>query len=156
MDRWSTEESALAKRIAAARDHVDTVALPERELLRITGACASLGVDGVRGDIVTARAARALAALDGAGEVCEQHVRRAAALALAHRRRRDPLDGGAPGDDELQRALDMPDDQPPPPTAATPPQAPPAVDHRRAQGSPPPDRAGAAGRDGANRRPGPA
>ena len=40
--------------------------LPERELLRITGACAALELDGVRGDIVCAHAARALAALDGA------------------------------------------------------------------------------------------
>jgi magnesium chelatase subunit D len=93
------------------------VRLPERELLRITGACARLGVDGVRGDIVCARAARALAALDGAGEVAEEHVRRAAALALHHRRRRDPLDGRAPDEQELERALDgaPPDDEPPPP-----------------------------------------
>ena len=67
------------------------------ELLRITGACARLGVDGVRGDIVSARTARALAALDGVDEVSEDQVRRAAALALAHRRRRDPLDGGSTG-----------------------------------------------------------
>ena len=85
--------------------------LPERELLRITAACASLGVDGVRGDIVTARAARALAALDGLDEVGEEHVRRAAALALLHRRRRDPLDGQTPSPDDIDRALD---DEPPP------------------------------------------
>ena len=65
-----------------------------------------LGVDGVRGDIVTARAARALAALDGADEVDEAHVRRAAALALAHRRRRDPLDGRQPDPEDVERALD--------------------------------------------------
>ena len=92
--------------------------LPERELLRITGACAALGVDGVRGDIVTAQAARALAALDGVDEVGEEHVRRAAALALAHRRRRDPLDGRMPDAGDVERALDEagepPDDDPPP------------------------------------------
>jgi len=62
-ERWRAEESALAARIAGARACVGRVRLPERELLRITGACAKLGVDGVRGDIVSARAARALAAL---------------------------------------------------------------------------------------------
>ncbi len=113
-ERWRPHESALAEWIAAARARVDHVALPERELLRITGACARLGVDGVRGDIVSALAARALAALDGAEEVSEDHVRRAAALALAHRRRRDPLDGHSPTDDELQRALDQPPDDEPP------------------------------------------
>jgi magnesium chelatase subunit D len=113
---WAAAERALAARIAAARARLDGVWLPERELLRITGACAALGIDGVRGDIVTAQTARALAALDGADEVAEQHVGRAAALALAHRRRRDPLDGREPDAGELQRALDgagEPDDEPP-------------------------------------------
>ncbi|MGO9903344.1 MAG: VWA domain-containing protein [Solirubrobacteraceae bacterium] len=118
VERWRADEAALGQRIAAARERVDRVTLPERELLRITGACARLGVDGVRGDIVSARAARALAALDGVEEVTEEHVRRAAALALAHRRRRDPLDGHVPDDAELQRALDEapgPSDGDPPP-----------------------------------------
>jgi magnesium chelatase subunit D len=123
--RWGEPEAALAGRIAGARERLPHVALPERELLRITGACARLGVDGVRGDIVTARAARALAALDGAAEVGEDHVRRAAALALGHRRRRDPLDGRRPDDQEVQRALD---DEPPAPDGGSP-----------ADGGPPPE-----------------
>ena len=119
-ERWHAEDRALAQRIAEARARVRDVRLPERELLRITGACAKLGVDGVRGDIVSARAARALAALDGADQVGEEHVRRAAALALAHRRRRDPLDGHMPTDEDLERALDgePPDDDPSPDPAA--------------------------------------
>jgi magnesium chelatase subunit D len=110
--RWADGERALAARIAAARQRLAGVALPERELLRITGACARLEIDGVRGDIVCARAARVLAALDGAAEVAEEHVRRAAVLALSHRRRRDPLDASGPEPQELERALD--DDEPPP------------------------------------------
>jgi magnesium chelatase subunit D len=99
-------ERALAERIAAARDRLPGVRLPEALLLRIAGACAQLGVDGVRADIVTARTARALAALEGLDEVNEDHVLRAAALALAHRRRDDPLGGPAPLDeDELRAAL---------------------------------------------------
>jgi magnesium chelatase subunit D len=116
--RYAESQRALAERIGAARERLAGVRLPERELLRITGACAKLGVDGVRGDIVSARAARALAALDGADEVTEEHVRRAAALALAHRRRRDPLDGQPPAADDLDRALD--DDEPEPPDAPPP------------------------------------
>jgi magnesium chelatase subunit D len=109
--RFAEDECELAARIAAARERLDSVRLPERELLRIAGACATLGVDGVRGDLVTARAARALAALDGVEEVDERHVRRAAALALPHRRRRDPLDGRQPDPEDVSRALDRsPDD----------------------------------------------
>jgi magnesium chelatase subunit D len=116
--RFAAAERALAERIATARERLAAVRLPERELLRITGACARLGVDGVRGDIVCARAARALAALDGDDEVGAGHVHRAAALALAHRRRRDPLDGQGDGADELERALagagePEPPDEPP-------------------------------------------
>src|SRR6185312_12758386 len=115
-EQWAAAEQALAVRIADAQDRLVAIRLPERELLRITGACAKLGVDGVRGDIVSARAARALAALEGAGEVGEEHVRRAVALAVAHRRRRDPLDGHLPSEEDVQRALDAdpPDDEPPP------------------------------------------
>jgi magnesium chelatase subunit D len=118
--RFAAEEAALAARIAAARAALPAVRLPERELLRITGACAELEIDGVRGDIVCARAAAALAALDGGDTVQERHVRRAAALALAHRRHRDPLSGGGASvsaEEELERALDgegLPDDEPDP------------------------------------------
>ncbi len=111
---WTEAETKLAERLAAARARLDGVVLPERELMRITGACSALNVDGVRGDIVTARAARALAALEGAPEVSEDHVRRAAELALFHRRRRDPLQGHTPDDDQLQRALDDPPEPPAP------------------------------------------
>ncbi|MBB4665211.1 ATP-binding protein, partial [Conexibacter arvalis] len=113
--RFAGEEAALAERIARARVALPAVRLPERELLRITGACAELEIDGVRGDIVCARAAAALAALDGSDSVDESHVRRAAELALAHRRHRDPLAaGGSSVSDDLQRALDGdPDGQPP-------------------------------------------
>ena len=116
---WQAHEEELARSIAAARIRLAHVRLPERELFRITSACASLGVDGVRGDIVTARAARALAALDGLDEVGEEHVRRAAALALLHRRRRDPLDGQTPTQDDIDRALD--DEPPPEPPSGGPP-----------------------------------
>jgi magnesium chelatase subunit D len=113
--QWSERDRKLAERIAGARERLDSVRLPERELMRITGACARLGVDGVRGDIVSARTAQALAALEGVEEVGEEHVRRAARLALAHRRRRDPLHGGEPAEAELQSALDgeAPEDEPP-------------------------------------------
>ncbi len=40
---WEEPEEALAARIATARVLLDAVSLPERELLRITGACAALG-----------------------------------------------------------------------------------------------------------------
>ncbi|HLI59747.1 MAG TPA: VWA domain-containing protein [Solirubrobacteraceae bacterium] len=143
-ERFGAAERELEGRIAAARDRVERVTLSDHELLRITGACARLGVDGVRGDIVTARAARALAALDGRDEVAADDVRRAATLALAHRRRRDPLDGRMPDEEDLHRALDEAgdddpsgDDPPPgaPPSEPPPPGAPPAGTGRGSRAS---------------------
>jgi magnesium chelatase subunit D len=124
-ERFVADQAALARRVAAARELYPKVRLGERELLRITAACAALGIDGVRGDLVTARAARALAALAGADEVAEDHVRRAAELALAHRRRRDPLDPRAADPEALQRALDQPPepDRDPPRPEPDPPES---------------------------------
>ena len=46
----------------------------------------------VRGELTLIRAARALAAIDGADQVGHGHLRRVAPLALRHRLRRNPLD----------------------------------------------------------------
>jgi magnesium chelatase subunit D len=103
--RFAADEATLAARVAAARDRLSSVALHERTLLLIAGICARLGVDGMRADIVCAQAARALAALDGDDAVGEDHVRRAARLALAHRRRRGPLEAPGLDDAELEQAM---------------------------------------------------
>ena len=103
---FAAADRQLAARIIAGRERLSRVVLPERELLRITSVCARLNIDGARGDIVWARTARALAALDGDDTVDSDHVRRAAHLALGHRRRRDPLADGSDDAGDLERALD--------------------------------------------------
>ena len=123
--RFSSDETALAARIATARVAAASVTLPDRELDRIARICLAYGVDGMRADIVVARCAVALAAWHGRELVTAGDVSDAARLALPHRRRRDPLD--PPGTDEqrLEEALaeaeagdpgdpDDPDDPPPP------------------------------------------
>ena len=123
---YAAADAAIAARIAAARERLPGVRLGERELQRIVRACAQVGVDGVRGDVVCARAARTLAALEGCAEVDAEHVRRAAHLALAHRRRRDPLDGSAPDPSDVDAALQEGDGEPPdgpPPEGPSPPGA---------------------------------
>ena len=115
--RWAADDAAIAERIVAARRRVTGVRLPDAELDRIARVCLAYGVDGLRADIVVARAAIALAAWHGRNEVTAADVADAARLALPHRRRRDPLD--PPGTDEqrLEEALNQaepePDDDPP-------------------------------------------
>src|SRR5690242_20715978 len=52
--RFAAEESALAARVATARERLPRVRLAEATLLLIAGVCARLGVDGHRADIVCA------------------------------------------------------------------------------------------------------
>ena len=54
--------------------------------------CLAVGADGLRGELTLMRAARALAALDGAKKVTRKHLIAIAPSALRHRLRRDVLD----------------------------------------------------------------
>ncbi|MFO1415237.1 MAG: magnesium chelatase ATPase subunit I [Burkholderiales bacterium] len=90
--RWKREDAKLRRSIEAARARVPTLATPQSTLEGAATLCMSLGTDGLRGEITLLRAARALAALDGAESVADTHVRRVAPMALRHRLRRNPLD----------------------------------------------------------------
>ena len=96
--RYAGTERALADRIRAARAAVASVVLGDGALTKIAQVCAVFEVDGMRADIVTARAAAAHAAWQGRRYVTRDDIRAAARLALPHRRRRNPFD--APGLDE--------------------------------------------------------
>jgi magnesium chelatase subunit D len=98
--RWADSDRELAARIVAARELLPAVVLSDQALREITTVCAAFDVDGMRADLVTARAAMALAAWGGRTEVSTDDVRTAARLALPHRRRRTPFE--APGLDEQQ------------------------------------------------------
>jgi magnesium chelatase subunit D len=115
---WAAEEDALARRIAEARGRLADVVLSDAALRQVTSVCAAFDVDGLRADIVTARAAVAHAAWCGRDEVTEDDVRVAARLALPHRRRRDPFDAPGLDEDTLEQALadgrpDGPEDEGP-------------------------------------------
>src|SRR5215218_2437044 len=112
---WAAEEASLSDRIAAARARLPHVVLSDAALRQVTAVCAAFDVDGLRADLVTARAALAHAAWCGRDEVTEDDVRVAARLALPHRRRRNPFDAPGLDDDTLEQALSdaRPDDDGP-------------------------------------------
>ena len=103
--RWQPAESELAARIVAAQALLPEVVLPDATLRQVASVCAAFDVDGLRADLVTARAAIAHAAWEGRGEVTALDVRAAARLALPHRRRRQPFDAPQLDEEELDRAL---------------------------------------------------
>ncbi len=110
---WAADDADLAKQIAAARERLPHVVLGDHALQEITTVCAAFDVDGLRADLVTAKAAMALAAWAGREEVTTEDVRTAARLALPHRRRRTPFEAPGLDEDRLDEALDaVPPQQP--------------------------------------------
>jgi magnesium chelatase subunit D len=107
VERWREEEESLAAQVAAARELLPRVSLPDSELRRIASVCAAFDVDGMRADLVTARTAIAHAAWRGSTEVAEQDVEVAVRLALPLRRRRDPFDEPGLDQDALRDALEQ-------------------------------------------------
>ncbi|MFE0047668.1 putative cobaltochelatase [Streptomyces albireticuli] len=113
--KWTAEEETLRERIAAARALLPSVRLGDGALRRIAAVCAGFEVDGMRADIVTARAATALAAWAGRTDVTTADVRQAALLSLPHRRRRNPFDAPGLDEDKLDEILrQFEDDEPDP------------------------------------------
>jgi len=104
--RWEQETQRMTRRIADARSRLPGVSLPEPALRQVCAVCATFGVDGLRADLVTARAALALAAWHGRDEVTTEDIRTAARLALPHRRRRDPFDAPGLDPEALDEALE--------------------------------------------------
>ncbi len=104
---WASAEGETAARIADAQARVGSVTLPDAELRRIAAVCAAFDVDGMRADLVIARAAMAHAAWRGGAVVEEEDVRVAARLALPHRRRRDPFDESGVDEQALDDALEQ-------------------------------------------------
>lgn len=90
--RWRAADTKLRNRIVGAREVLNVVETPESTMRDASGLCLALGSDGLRGELVLLRAARALAAYEGKTSVEQAHLRRLAAPALCHRLRRDPLD----------------------------------------------------------------
>merc|ERR1712194_887280 len=66
--------------------------------VKISEVCSQLDVDGLRGDIVTNRAAKAHAAYNNREKVTIEDIERIITLCLRHRLRKDPLESIDSGD----------------------------------------------------------
>ncbi|WP_459190786.1 VWA domain-containing protein [Halosimplex sp. J119] len=97
----SRDDRQYRRQLREARDRLDSVDLPDKFAVEIAELCRDAGLDGHRGDIATARAARTFAALDGRSKVLEPDVQRAAALAIPHRLRSRPFEDASDPDDFL-------------------------------------------------------
>ena len=98
LTQFQGEQQSLQEKVVAAQERLGTVDMDPDLRLKISEVCGQLEVDGLRGDIVTNRAARALAAFEGRSEVNDDDVARVMACCLRHRLRKDPLEQVDSGD----------------------------------------------------------
>ena len=84
--RYATAQQALATQIHQAQQSLSYVEISDEQLLYIAQQCIEAQVDGLRGDLVWAKAARAHAALMGRQQVAQTDLDAVAELVLWHRR----------------------------------------------------------------------
>nr|YP_009258431.1 magnesium chelatase subunit of protochlorophyllide reductase [Spirogyra maxima]ANI25259.1 magnesium chelatase subunit of protochlorophyllide reductase [Spirogyra maxima] len=82
----------LSNQIKKARERLSSVKIDYDLRVNISKICSELNVDGLRGDIVTNRAAKALVALGERNEVTPKDILTVIPLCLRHRLRKDPLE----------------------------------------------------------------
>jgi magnesium chelatase subunit D len=90
-------EQALREGIVAARSRLTALLITDAHLSIVASLSAEHQLDGIRGDLAMVKAARALAAWQGAPEIGEEHIRRAAELAVPHRTRQSKSKSRMPG-----------------------------------------------------------
>lgn len=90
--KYEKEVKDQTDKITAARERLSKVEMDRDLKVQVSEVCSVLDVDGLRGDMVVNRAARALVAYEGRTKVTQDDVERVIGLALAHRMRKDPLD----------------------------------------------------------------
>ena len=92
VDKYQEEQNALRTQLVSAQDLLPSVEMDYDFRLKISQICSELDVDGLRGDIVVNRAAKAYAALDGRTVVTVDDISNIIVLCLRHRLRKDPLE----------------------------------------------------------------
>ncbi len=92
VDKYKDQQEALKQKIIDAQKLLDKVEMPYDFRLKISKVCSDLDVDGLRGDIVTNRAAKAYTAFQGKEIITIEDIEKIIVLCLRHRLRKDPLE----------------------------------------------------------------
>jgi magnesium chelatase subunit I len=92
------KQDALIAKITKAQSILKNVTLEPDLRIKISQVCGTLDVDGLRGDIVINRAAKAHAAYHERIDVTLQDIETVVVLCLRHRLRKDPLESIDSGD----------------------------------------------------------
>ncbi|CAN0359546.1 unnamed protein product [Pylaiella littoralis] len=90
--KYKDQQDALKKKIVDAQVLLDKVEMPYDFRLKISKVCSDLDVDGLRGDIVSNRAAKAYTAFQCKEVITIEDIEKIIVLCLRHRLRKDPLE----------------------------------------------------------------
>ena len=97
-DKYEQEQINIQNRIIKAQNSLKQVTISKEFQLKISQICSELEIEGLRGDIVSTRAAKALAAFENRTVVEVEDIHRTIILCLRHRLRRDPMESINSGD----------------------------------------------------------
>ena len=98
LESYEAQQQELRDQIIAAQELLAKVEIHYNLRVKISEVCSQLDVDGLRGDIVTNRAAKAHAAYSGRDKVTVDDISKIITLCLRHRLRKDPLEAIDSGD----------------------------------------------------------
>src|SRR6476620_8714765 len=98
LESYESQQQELRDRIVSAQKLLQSVEIDYELRVKISEVCSQLDVDGLRGDIVTNRAAKAYAAYNKRDKVTVDDIRNIITLCLRHRLRKDPLEAIDSGD----------------------------------------------------------
>ena len=98
IDKYEIAQASITKRIIDAQNILSKVEIDYALRVKISEICSILNVDGLRGDIVTNRAAKAYAAYNSREKVEVKDIETVITLCLRHRLRKDPLETIDSGD----------------------------------------------------------
>jgi magnesium chelatase subunit I len=97
-EKYEKEQEEIQNRIIRAQNSLSKVTISKDFQLKISEICSELQIEGLRGDIVSTRAAKALTAFENRMEVTLDDIRRTIILCLRHRLRKDPMESINSGD----------------------------------------------------------
>ena len=92
IENYEKQQQKLRNKIISAQELLPSVELNYDLRIKISEVCSTLDVDGLRGDIVTNRAAKAYAAYNNRTSVTVDDISKIITLCLRHRLRKDPLE----------------------------------------------------------------
>ena len=97
-DKYEQEQFSIQDRIVTAQNLLSQVNISKDFQLKISQVCSALEIEGLRGDLVATRAAKAITSFENRTEVTLDDIKRTIVLCLRHRCRRDPMESINSGD----------------------------------------------------------